>query len=181
MFSITGCFFIRVAKVCLYYSDQNIFTSGYFPPRSDVQDDGEWMTSEQEGVVDTIGWTGLGFLIIVITLEYLWTFHEYVKSYFEGDYEPSGEDQNIPYSSVASISAYVPQVRTDQLNFPLLACSIDDIDPRLIGFTDPYNSHQTWSLMKDFPSEELKVRAKDHTKPILSIVKHYPPPKKVDE
>mmetsp|Transcript_2051 Transcript_2051/g.3256 ORF Transcript_2051/g.3256 Transcript_2051/m.3256 type:complete len:974 (-) Transcript_2051:276-3197(-) len=155
---------------------QNIVSEHYFPLTSDVaQPEGsEWMTDEQEDVVDILGWNAVAILIVVVMLKYFWSTIDYIVSWFKSTYEPSGDDQNIEYSAVPSISAYVPQVVDDEFNFPLLACKIDCIDPRLIGWSDPLRPHDFWNLIHEFPAD-LEEKARNEEQPILSIVKHYPP------
>lgn len=158
------------------YCDQNILTKLKFPLTSDgvESDDSEWMTDEQGDVVDIMGWLAFAMLIVVVLLKYTWASMEYVMSWFKSSYEPSGVDQGINYSVVPSISAYVPQVVDDNFNFPLLACKVDSIDPKLIGWSDPLRTHDAWNLIHDFPND-LEEKARSEKQPILSIMKHYPP------
>lgn len=42
-----------------------------------------------------------------------------------------GDDQDIPFSTVASRNAYIPEVISPMFPYPLIACKTDDIDPEL--------------------------------------------------
>ena len=160
------------------YCDQNIFVNFYFPPRSQAQDGDNWMTGQQEFVVNFVGWFGFTCFFIIVVLKFGVSSYKAYKSWiYGGGYEPVGDDQGIPFSKVESITAYVPQVRSDAFVYPLLACDVIHVDGSLIGFTDPEheNDHSVHSLIHEFRTEQLKAKAKDVNKPILGVVKHYPP------
>jgi len=160
------------------YCDQNIFVNFYFPPRSKAQDGDNWMTGQQEFVVNFVGWFGFTCFFIIVVLKFgVFCYKARNSWFYGGGYEPVGDDQGIPFSKVESITAYVPQLRSHAFVYPLLACDVIHVDGSLIGFTDPEhkNDHSVHSLIQEFRTEELKSRAKDVNKPILGIVKHYPP------
>jgi hypothetical protein len=108
-------------------------------------------------------------------------------------YQPSGLDQCKDFSSGIGMEsfAYIPQLEVPSLGFPLLACNIDDIDVRLIGWKDPNrsdeNEHHRYdsrNIIFDVANEKLH-RSRFGTieqsfdrksdRPIFSLVKHYPP------
>lgn len=108
-------------------------------------------------------------------------------------YQPSGLDQCKDFSSGIGMEsfAYIPQLEVPSLGFPLLACNIDDIDVRLIGWKDPNrsdeNEHHRYdsrNIIFDVANEKLH-RSRFGTieqscdrksdRPIFSVVKHYPP------
>ena len=45
-----------------------------------------------------------------------------------------GDDQGIPFSEVASRSAYIPQVRSPLFSYPLIACNSELIDEELFDW-----------------------------------------------
>ena len=157
--------------ICYYYiSNQNVFHTWHFPLTSDVQDKAngdKWMNSEQEEMVDFFGWSGFGLFLFILTLK----LYSYVMSYFEGNHVPFGEDQNIPLSQVRSKAAYVPQVRTDYYAYPLMTCSVGD-RATFNGIRNSGRRVQKCSLLDQFPYE-IRWKARDQTKPILSFIKYY--------
>ena len=61
----------------------------------------------------------------------------------------TGDDQGIPFSSVNFITTYIPQVASSEFSYPLLACSIDEIDTTLMTWTDPHKPYSFYSLLND--------------------------------
>jgi hypothetical protein len=90
--------------------------------------------------------------------------------------------------------AYIPQLEVPNLGFPLLACNIDGIDVRLIGWKDPnrtdeneYHRYDSRNIIFDVAHEKLHRSRfgiidqscqscdRKSDRPIFSVVKHYPP------
>jgi hypothetical protein len=42
-----------------------------------------------------------------------------------------GDDQNIKWSEVPHISAYIPQVKSPFFSYPLIVVETDEVDPTL--------------------------------------------------
>ena len=167
------------------YCNQNIWEEGYFPATSEVQGSelgGKWMTSEQETVVDVIGWSGFGLVSCFVLLKYGILFMQYLYSFYDGTYSPSGEDKKISFSSNEEISGYIPQLRhvSEKMNFPLIACNYEDVDPMLFEWEDRSSptGYDKWDLWNELPNDvmvEMKRRKKTNGMPLFSIIKHYPP------
>lgn len=78
-------------------------------------------------------------------------------------------------------------------HFPLLACNIDNIDVRLIGWkdpnchntSDPHRNYDSHNMIYDVPgvyrsrsetgNESSMPREEKKDRPVFSVVKHYPP------
>jgi hypothetical protein len=58
-------------------------------------------------------------------------------------------DSGERFSEQQHIQAYIPQVPHHLFAHPLIACDIDVVEPRHIGWTDPLHSHQYYSLDND--------------------------------
>lgn len=56
---------------------------------------------------------------------------------------------NVNYSEVASIAAYIPEVKSGQCAYPYVACNIDNIDDLLMSWTDPDRPYDYYNLTKD--------------------------------
>ena len=161
------------------YCNQDILGSMEFPATSDAQGSRKWMTSDQETVVDTIGWSGFSVFLLFVSIKYGFMLLQFIYSIFEGTYEPSGEDMNIDFSTVEAISGYVPEIRNvGKFTFPLIATNFEDIDPMLFEWEDPINGYEKWDLRRELPRDviqKLKRRKKAEKKPMFSTIKHYPP------
>ena len=147
----------------------------HFPPFSFWQPEGdEWMSSSQERLVNVFAVTSIVVLLCVLWF-FVYQAYNKMKKYFIGKYEPVGEDQRINYSDVKSISAYVPQVNSSVYSYPLLACDVTNVDPKVIGWTDPDRYHTYYDLTED--AREL-IGTSDQSlkdKKVFSRLAHYPP------
>ena len=151
-----------------------------FPFVSASQLDGEeWMTPDQEYVADIYGWAVFG-VIVFVCLGFVHGWYTGFMKMFRGSYKSRGEDQNIPFSSVPSITTYIPEVESPIFPYPLLACNIDNTDSDLLAWTDPDRTHAYYDLTKD---AEVLLRGQDvSSKVVFSQIAHYPSPKrKTDE
>jgi hypothetical protein len=144
-----------------------------FPFISKWQPEGaEWMTDEQETVTDVYGWSSVGVLVVVL-LSFLWGWYGGLKGLFHGTYSPRGQDQEINFSDVPSISAYVPQIESPVFAYPLVACSIEGLDEDLFDWTDPDRPFCFYDLTKD---AEVLLRGQDvSSKVVFSQIRHWPP------
>ena len=147
----------------------------HFPTMSFWQPVGdEWMTSEQERLVNIYGVSSVLVVICVLTF-FCYAAYNRIRKYFVGKYEPVGDDQGINYSDVKSISAYVPQVNSTVYSYPLLACDVKNVDPKVLGWTDPDRYHTYYDLTQD--AKEL-LSTSNHSlldKEVFSRLAHYPP------
>lgn len=106
-----------------------------------------WMTEEQEKVALVFGW----FLTVMTVLSSLYLLRiiwKTIQGYFQAQ-DFTGDDQGIPFSSVNFITTYIPQVASSEFSYPLLACSIDEIDTTLMTWTDPHKPYSFYSLLND--------------------------------
>ena len=132
------------------------FDGFLFPPRSGVQPEGkEWMTDDQERLVNVYGWTAFCLLIGFIVLFFGTSIRNFVLSWGRGVYSPDGQDQHIDFSANTEIFGYVPQIKWPGFPFPFLACDVDTIDQSLIGWNDPTRSYDYYNLMFDIPYEGM--------------------------
>lgn len=61
-----------------------------------------------------------------------------------------GDDQNIPFRDVLSMTAYIPQVKSASIAYPLLVCNIDDIIcADLFEWEDPNRGYDYYDVTKD--------------------------------
>lgn len=147
-----------------------------FPFISAQQREGsEWMTEDQEILTDVYGWTVVGIMVLII-LSFISGWWEAFMSLFKGSYVARGDDQGINFSDVPSISTFVPQVESPVYAYPLLACSVDDIDDELLDWTDPDRPYSFYDLTKD--AAVLLKGIDVSNKVVFSRIVHYPPDKK---
>eukprot|EP00591_Stephanopyxis_turris_P014023 CAMPEP_0195533256 /NCGR_PEP_ID=MMETSP0794_2-20130614/40124_1 /TAXON_ID=515487 /ORGANISM="Stephanopyxis turris, Strain CCMP 815" /LENGTH=273 /DNA_ID=CAMNT_0040665717 /DNA_START=565 /DNA_END=1386 /DNA_ORIENTATION=+ len=164
--------------------------------------EGDWMTDEQKTLTKIYHYSSvLVFYVWAVVLFGLLAFR-WIMSFIRGGYKPNGEDQEIDFSCVPDISGYVPQLGVGFSAFPLLICDIDEIDSRLVGWKDKSKSYDFYNIIYDIPYEGMKrtrnknvtneeikpylgtqqieidnreASTRTDTKPMFSIVKHWPP------
>lgn len=85
------------------FCDQSFsgFDGLFFPPTSGKQpDDGRfWMSDEQETLSDIYGYVALASVILFIVFFFGAAIVNWLFSWFKGVYSPSGQKQNIDFSS----------------------------------------------------------------------------------
>jgi len=151
------------------------FRSGSFPALSIWQTEGsEWMSDDQEQLVDTYGLTSVVCLCLGIAF-FAYLSLTFFRKMFSSDYKQRGDDQGIRFSKVQSISAYIPQVSSTIFSFPLLACPVDNLDPELYDWTDPDRPHSYYDLTKD--ADELIGDQASNRDKNFSIISHVPCPR----
>eukprot|EP00580_Thalassiosira_gravida_P016537 CAMPEP_0201659950 /NCGR_PEP_ID=MMETSP0494-20130426/2690_1 /ASSEMBLY_ACC=CAM_ASM_000839 /TAXON_ID=420259 /ORGANISM="Thalassiosira gravida, Strain GMp14c1" /LENGTH=774 /DNA_ID=CAMNT_0048137655 /DNA_START=1861 /DNA_END=4185 /DNA_ORIENTATION=+ len=154
------------------FCQQSLYWSGNFPAIPYWQND-EWMSKEQELLTTVYGLTSL-FLLIGVCL---WIIKISIHSMiFRSNYETCGKDQGIPFSDVATISSYVPEVKSDVFSYPLLAVDTEDVDDELYEWKDPDKLYSYYDLTRD-AREILKetMMPEDKIKSLFSTIKHWPP------
>jgi hypothetical protein len=98
--------------------------------------------------------------------------------------QPDGVDAQIDFQNVAEISVYVPQFDLGALQFPVLACDVDDLNKDWIGWRDPNDpSYDKHNLLFDIPFEGMKREQNTpsmrlgvdstRTTPVFSVVKSW--------
>ena len=128
-----------VYKYC--NQDLRSYSGRSFPPLPKFQPEGsEWMTDDQESILQIFGWTSVAILGTIL-LRYFAVWKDRFVGIFQGAYTPRGEDMGIPYSKNKAIESYIPQFQSDLLLHPFFLCDIHDIDPMLFGWTDPRLPH----------------------------------------
>jgi len=132
----------------------------------------EYMTKAQLRSTAYFGWSALVILIIIF-VKYIALWYAEFKKLYHSSYEAVGDSQKIPYSKVASRSAYIPQVISNSFAFPLIACKIDGIDEELYHFTDPHRSRKYYDLSVD--AKKLLTGLNIDDPPGFSIVKNWAP------
>jgi len=164
-----------VYKYCLqdYF---RFFGTLSFPFIPDWQPPGsEWMTEEQERLTTIYGWTAVAVLFLVAVYFCRLLLCSMSRFFVKDHYKPVGDDQNINFSDVPSISTYIPQVQSAVYAYPLLACDgIDDVDDDLLDWTDNDRPHSFYDLTRD---ARALLRGADlvDTKVVFSQIAHWPP------
>lgn len=62
-----------------------------------------------------------------------------------------GEDKGIPFTD-NNIAAYIPQVKSPEIPFPLVACPVDLIQDNLFEWSSPYHDYEYYDLTLDADS-----------------------------
>ena len=126
-----------------FYSDKR----NRFPFHHRNQPEGrEWMTDDQETVTSVWGWVGLASAVAIICA----ILASIVRKWcWRTGYRPRGKDQGVNFSDVATISCYIPQVKSRVFAYPLVACHTDRIEETLYDWRDPERSYSYYDITKD--------------------------------
>merc|ERR1712150_296408 len=131
-------------------------------------------------------------LFVAFTTIWIVYGHDIVQTMMnmtDARYDPfETKDQNIDFSCVDDIYAYVPEVIDEQFEYPLLACDISSLDKKLISWSEPSSGYSHWNLINDVASctesdasglgdssHNSDDSSSNAIRPIFSIIKHYPP------
>ena len=165
----------EVYRFCL--QDYLRYGNWTFPALARWQPEGsDWMTEKQELLVNIYGITSLAVLALVLSFFVSLIFGACREHFRKTGHDSCGDDQGIAFSQVHSISAYVPQVSSTSYSYPLLACSVDGIDPELFDWTDPDRPHVYYDLTID--ADELLGDLSVRNKMVFSMVSHVAAPLK---
>ena len=103
------------------------------------------------------GWSSLVLLIIFVVTLFGRSIINFFASFITTTYKGGGVDAQIDFQNVAEISLYVPQIKVGSVNYPILACAVDDVNTSWIGWSDPSDpSYDKHNLIFDVPHENLK-------------------------
>lgn len=152
--NVTSGLFVRVCNEDTCCQEQNVWQKAGFnnpmdiSPTNQRKSEFRWLSEPISAQDPAYSYAYvLSTFIILITYLAHQSFRK-VKKYFNAlyreIYEPSGKSQNIDFTNVEGIHAYVPQIILGRFPFPLLFCNIDDIDEKLIGWTTfgaPFSDH----------------------------------------
>jgi len=131
-----------------------------FPPIPSLleNDEFKWMTNKQREISQIYGLFSAVVLIVFLVGTFGNTLWNAFQSLFVGRYEESaqGQDQNIDFSNLEGVEAYIPQIKDSSFPYPLLACDIDEVKQNLIGFIPDGESYDDDNLIFDVPYEGMK-------------------------
>eukprot|EP00804_Cyclotella_cryptica_P030223 CCRYP_017102-RC/>CCRYP_017102-RC protein AED:0.04 eAED:0.04 QI:2568/1/1/1/0.5/0.4/5/945/205 len=141
---------VSAGDVSYRFCQQSLYWYGKgfnFPAIPSWQKEGEeWMSNEQKLLTSLYGWSS--FVLVLCTL--LWITSISVRTFiYRANYEACGKDQGIPFSDVAAISSYIPEVRSGIFSYPLLAVDTDHVDEELYEWKDPDKPHSYYDLTRD--------------------------------
>ena len=158
------------------YCNQDMFRSWKFPPLPQFQPEGiRWMSSSQEILASLYGYTSVIMLLIATYTILSQNIVPFITSIFQPSYEPDGEDQGIPFSSVKhrqEVHGYIPQVQERGFLHPLLACDSSKLDHDLIGWRDNIQGFEPHNLFNDV--REI-LGGEDPPPNAFSVIKHWAP------
>ena len=111
---------------------------------------GEWMYQDQEKLSFLFGWTSVFILVAVAVIIFGYIFTG-CRSFFVGKSYPEVKLGGKAFSDI-NLPGYIPQVRIDNLPFPLLVSDVSKIDHSLIGWNDPQSqSNNSRNLLLEVP------------------------------
>ena len=133
----------------------------------------EWMTEDQEQLLNIYGWVAVAIMALVLLSFVLRNVNNVVKQ-MKGGYSPPGEDMNIAFSENKSVDAYLP-FSTCSLRYPLLLFDVSKVDPYLFSWTDPDRPHSHYDVTKDLTDilDGSEIKATH----LFAKVRHWPPQK----
>jgi len=118
------------------------------------------MTLSQEKYSAIFGWALVGIVALVS-----FSIATRLVIRFVFPQKPIGKAQKAQFSDVFEIYGYVPQVKLNEYQYPLLICDVDDIDHALIGWSGDYKMFNL--------SHEMSASV--NSKKPFSIVKNWSP------
>ena len=142
----------------------------HFPSLSRFQTKGdEWMTPEQEEIVDVFGWTSVGVTGLVFFF-FANNVRRRIAGLFSEEYKSVGIPGKMGFSELENPNAFVPQVKNQVYSYPLLVCK--GFSPHLVTWEDPDKPHSYYDL-----TEDAVDLAGEHIrdKKLFSILSHCPP------
>ena len=137
----------------------------------------EGMTNEQENLISiyaTSAYTVTAAVAAVVIACILF----YVRRIYVASYKPTGEAQDIPFSTVDSRTAYIPQVKSEAFAFPFLACPVEKIrDCDLFEWEDPQKPYDDYDITEDSRQLLIDNRVQiDRSLAVFSQMLYCPPP-----
>ena len=110
---------------------------------------GNLMTEDQEVIVSVHCWASLSIIITVFLfllkniITRIWVFYKGREN------KPLNRRMEIPFSHV-KCGAYIPQMKSNAISYPLFACDIDRItDQDIIDWESLYHPHKYYDLTDD--------------------------------
>lgn len=172
----TGNFTVENDDLAYDPCNQDFLGQYIFPALPQFESD-RWMLQGQMDIVTLHAWTSV--VVIGITVIYTLFKSEVtagIAGYFVPTYEPSGEIYGTDFSDVPGeiFPAYVPQVKTKGFAHPLVACHVQDVPKRFIGWRDPRDDNADYvehNLIYEVPES---VRNGENM--VFSVIRHWPPP-----
>lgn len=146
-----------------------------FPASPNAQPSGsQWMTSGQEQLVSIYGILSAAVLGLVGAV-FAYRIFRLFQKLFSASYKPDGSDQGINFSDVRTISSYIPQVKSEQFTYPLLAVNVDYVGQSIFDWSDPARSHSYYDLTRDV-EQLLKGDENEETcYKAFGQIRHWPP------
>ena len=134
------------------------------------------MSSSQELITSLYGWSSFVLILICLILFVNNALIPLISGLWYSTYEPDGKDQQISFHQVLhldGVSAYIPQLRENGFEYPLIACELESIDHDLVGWRDHRHGYEPHNLTNDV--KEIFGESYDVSKKIFSIVKYWTP------
>lgn len=108
-------------------------------------------------MANLFGWSSLVLLVIFVVTFFGRSILNFFASFIRATYKAGRVDAQIDFENVAEISMYVPQFKVGALNYPVLACDVDEVNTSWIGWSDPsdpvYDNH---NLIFDVQHKKMK-------------------------
>jgi len=175
--NVSSDFFVRVCTEQTCCQDQNVFhrmgliSPWEISPEAHESDkDFQWLsqplTAQSPEFSFMYAVTAFAIMMIYIIYQFGRKIMNLFRSLYQGIYEPSGQNQNIDFTNVEGMHAYVPQITLGRFPFPLLFCKIDDIDEKLIGWTTFGEPYSDYNLIHDI--QEIIDNSDDPNPPLFS-------------
>ena len=144
-------------RFCNMNYHSNFFPDFPYVPYRDRKniDSYEYMSEDQILSTTYFGWSAFGILVLILFRFCLRWYQKYRRN-FSDDYKPIGRPSRISFSETALRCAYIPQVRSKSFPFPLIACTVDHVDPSCFTFKPdkPYTYYDLTSDAKKILGSE---------------------------
>jgi len=144
------------------YCEQNLIEKGFFPAGNPFfKEEFKWMSAQQKLFTEIYGWLSLAVIAVIAS------FVAYNIGYNMRKDKSSNslEVNKTPFhASGVNVRAYIPEVNSDAIPYPLVACSVKNFDSKLFDWESPYRSHDYYDLTldaEDIMEEEDEIEIAD--------------------
>lgn len=136
------------------------------------QEKDDWMSPDQELLTFVLGILVVVVVAVIGLVALIRDIWPDVRGVVQANFSTMERDSGERFSDQEDIKAYVPLCRHRFFSYPLLACDIAQVHARHIGWTDPWHSHDYYSLHNDVIFLRQRRGAVDQG-PVLSLIGHW--------
>jgi hypothetical protein len=169
---LVGTITIEADQTAYNYCLQDMFKftdPAAFPAIPKFQKEGmQWMTPGQEQATRLLGWTSIAIISLMSLFVLKIFLNMTLRKCLIRPYRSVGKASTKRFREM---TGYVPRIMSSRFQYPLLACNISAIDPKLVDWSDPSTRYpfDKHNLIYDVPN-----LTDNDEKQLFSVVKSWP-------